>query len=103
MTSVLPFPTALEAHRTELETSAIWIPRDPKLDWGSSDYDIRHRVALSMIWETPWAKNGTGWTHQALGGYTVVPVFTARSGTPFSIFDTTFSENAGSGFGIPRY
>jgi hypothetical protein len=78
-------------------------PRNPRLDWGSSDFDIRHRAAISMIWETPWAKNGRGWTRQALGGYTIVPVFTVRTGTPFSVFDTTNSLNAGSGYGIPRY
>ena len=78
-------------------------PRNPMLDWGSSDFDIRHRAAISMIWQTPWAKDGTGLAHQALGGYTIVPVFTVRTGTPFSIFDTTNSLNAGSGYGIPRY
>src|SRR5438477_882795 len=78
-------------------------PRNPKLDWGSSDFDIRHRVALSMVWETPWPRTGKGWGRQLLGGYTVVPVFTARTGTPFSVFDSTNSLNGGVGFGIPRY
>ncbi len=78
-------------------------PRNPKLDWGSSDFDVRHRATLSMVWETPWAKNGKGWAHQILGGYTVVPVFTAHTGVPFSIFDTTNSLNGGAGYGIPRY
>ena len=73
------------------------------LDWGSSDFDIRHRAAISMIWQTPWAKDGTGLAHQALGGYTIVPVFTVRTGTPFSIFDTTNSLNAGSGYGLNEY
>jgi len=78
-------------------------PRNPKLDWGSSDFDIRNRLALTTIWETPWYKSGKGFKRQALGGYTIVPVFTVRSGVPFSIFDTTNSLNAGAGYGIPRY
>jgi len=78
-------------------------PRNPKLDWGSSDYDVRHRAALTMVWATPWAKNGTNWVHQVFGGYTVVPVFTVHSGVPFSIFDTTNSLNGSAGYGIPRY
>jgi hypothetical protein len=78
-------------------------PTHPKLDWGSADYDIRHRIAISTIWETPWFKSGSGWKRQALGGWTMVPVFTARTGTPFSVFDTTNSINASSGYGIPRY
>jgi hypothetical protein len=40
---------------------------------------------------------------QVLGGWTVVGIFTARTGTPFSIFDTTSSANAAAGNGIPRY
>ena len=78
-------------------------PRNPGLDWGSSDFDIRHRVSITPIWETPWYRTGKGWKRQLLGGYTLVPVFSARSGTPFSIYDTINSINAGSGFGIPRY
>jgi outer membrane receptor protein involved in Fe transport len=78
-------------------------PRDPRLDWGSSDFDIRHRVALSMIWQTPWLQSGNGWKRQVLGGYTIVPVFTAHTGVPFSIFDSSMSLNGGAGYGIPRY
>jgi outer membrane receptor protein involved in Fe transport len=78
-------------------------PRNPRLDWGSSDYDIRHRAVISPIWTTPWLKSGKGWEGHALGGYTLSGIFTARTGTPFSIFDTTHSLNAGSGYGIPRY
>jgi hypothetical protein len=37
-----------------------------------------------------------------LGGWTVVGIFIARTGTPFSVFDTTNSLNAGAGNGVPR-
>jgi outer membrane receptor protein involved in Fe transport len=78
-------------------------PRNPRLDWGSSDFDIRHRLVLSPMWTTPWFKSGRGWEGHALGGYTLTGIFTARTGTPFSIFDTTHSLNGPSGYGIPRY
>jgi hypothetical protein len=78
-------------------------PTNPRLDWGSSDFDIRHRFVVSPIWEIPWLKNGRDWRHQVAGGWTLVGVFTVRTGVPFSIFDTTASANAGSGYGIPRY
>ena len=78
-------------------------PRNPRLDWGSSDYDIRHRLSVSPIYAVPFFKNGRGFGHQVLGGWTLVGIFTARTGTPFSIFDTTSSANAASGAGIPRY
>jgi Carboxypeptidase regulatory-like domain len=78
-------------------------PRNPRLDWGSSDYDIRHRLTVAPIYEIPFFKNGRGFERQVLGGWTLVGLFTVRTGTPFSVFDTTNSLNANAGYGIPRY
>jgi hypothetical protein len=61
---------------------------DPKLDWGSSDYDVRNRVVVSPIWATPWFKSKRG-LGEVLGGWTLSGIFTARTGTPFSVFDYT--------------
>lgn len=69
-------------------------PFNPKLDWGSSDYDVRQRFIVSPIWETPWYKKGNGWLAQTVGGWSVVGVYTARTGTPFSVFDATNVLNA---------
>jgi len=78
-------------------------PRNPRLDWGSSDYDVRHRIAVTPIYNIPFFRDRRGVTHQVLGGWSVVGIFIARTGTPFSIFDTTNSANAAAGNGIPRY
>jgi len=64
---------------------------NPKLDWGPSDYDVRQRVVISPIWETPWFKSQKG-IGEALGGWTFVGVFTARTGVPFSVYDLDFVE-----------
>jgi len=72
---------------------------DPKLDWGSSDFDERHRIVISPIWQTPWFKNGSGWQTEALGGWTVASVFTAHTGIPFSIYDESYLVNF---YTIPR-
>jgi hypothetical protein len=61
---------------------------DPKLDWGSSDYNVKQRAVISPIWATPWFKGGRG-LGEALGGWTLSGIFTARTGTPFSVFDYT--------------
>lgn len=61
-------------------------PTNPRLDWGSSDFDIRHRFVVLPIREIPWLKNGRDWKHQVAGGWTLVGVFTVRTGVPFSIF-----------------
>jgi hypothetical protein len=60
---------------------------NPMLDWGSSDYDIRHRLTASPIWETPWFKTGTGLEREGLGGWLVSGIATVRTGIPFSVFD----------------
>jgi hypothetical protein len=78
-------------------------PFNPGLDRGNSDFDIRHRIVVALIYQTPWFRNGAGWQRQALGGYTITPLFNARTGTPFMIADSSNSLNAGAGLGIPRY
>jgi hypothetical protein len=79
-------------------------PRDPALDYGNSDFDIRHRFVVSAIWTEPFFKGSRGWQRQVLGGYTFVPMFTARTGTPFTISDSTNSLNGKTGpYGIVRY
>jgi hypothetical protein len=78
-------------------------PRDPALDYGSSDFDIRHRVAFSAVWTEPFFRGRRDAFGQVAGGWVVSPIFTARTGVPFSIADSSFSLNAGTGTGIPRY
>lgn len=64
-------------------------PYDPSLDFGPADFDVRHRFVGSLIWEIPFAKNSSGFTKALLDGWTVTSIFTARTGTPFTIFDST--------------
>ena len=72
---------------------------NPMLDWGSSDYDIRNRFVVAPIWETPWFKTGRSVASQALGGWSLVSIYTARTGTPFSVFD---EDNIEVGYTNPR-
>ncbi len=73
---------------------------DPGLDWGSSDYDIRNRVTISPIWTTPWFKNGGTYAErEALGGWNLSGIFTARGGIPFSVFDYSEDETI---YTVPR-
>jgi outer membrane receptor protein involved in Fe transport len=55
-------------------------PWDPKLDYGFSAFDVRHRVSASAIWSVPFGGDSP-WA----GGWQVNALFTARSGYPFSI------------------
>jgi len=72
---------------------------DPRLDYGNSDFDERHRIVISPIWETPWFKSDRGWKGQVAGGWTIASVFTAHTGIPFSIYDESYLVNF---YMIPR-
>ena len=67
-------------------------PYNPKLDRGDAEFDVRHRVVLSGNWQVPaWKKSGRTLSARmgALpGGWSVNPIFLARSGQPFSVFDS---------------
>ena len=64
-------------------------PFNPMLDKGDAQFDNRHRIAVSGIWLVPFAKNTTGVVKQVLDGWAFAPIFTARTGNPYTIFDCT--------------
>ncbi|HVW85788.1 MAG TPA: carboxypeptidase regulatory-like domain-containing protein [Bryobacteraceae bacterium] len=63
-------------------------PYHPKLDRGDAEFDIRHRVTFAGNWKVPTG-NRPGWKGALLGGWSLNPIFTARTGQPFSVFDTS--------------
>jgi outer membrane receptor protein involved in Fe transport len=66
-------------------------PLNPGLDRGSSDFDVRHRFALSAEYSEPFFKKA-GWANAILGGWNFSPIFNARTGSPFTVFDCTNSD-----------
>jgi outer membrane receptor protein involved in Fe transport len=61
-------------------------PFHPSVDRGNSDFDARHRVAVSGIWQIPIFK-GNSLRDKILGGWELDPIFTARTGNPFTLYD----------------
>jgi hypothetical protein len=59
--------------------------RRPELNWARSDFDRRHRVILSWVWELPFS--GSRWSD----GWQLSGVGTFQSGRPFTITDEDFS------------
>jgi len=76
-------------------------PFKPRYDYGNSDLDIQKRLVFSPVYEEPWFKNSRSLLGEALGGWVLDGIFTARSGSPVNFFDS--SNNAGDGYNIPRY
>lgn len=68
-------------------------PFNPGLDRGSSDYDARHRLSVSLLLPSPTFKD-KGWLmREVLGGYSLAPIFTYHTGYPFTIFDCSGSHS----------
>lgn len=74
---------------------------NPGLDHASGDFDVRHRLVISPVYQTPWFnRNKGGALAQLIGGYEVTGIVTLRTGTPFTFYDST---NDASGYQVPRY
>jgi len=61
-------------------------PFAPMGDRANANFDVRHRVAVSGIWNVPIFK-GTSLMDHVLGGWELAPIFTARTGSPYSLYD----------------
>ncbi|HTX37734.1 MAG TPA: TonB-dependent receptor [Bryobacteraceae bacterium] len=62
---------------------------NPKVDYGNAEFDNRHRIAISGIWEVPFAHHMRGFAAKLLDGWEFAPIFTARTGAPYTIYDIT--------------
>jgi hypothetical protein len=62
-------------------------PFNKRLDRGSSDFDVRQRVATALIWEVPFGSHLTGAKRMLADNWTISTTFNAQTGTPFTIFD----------------
>jgi outer membrane receptor protein involved in Fe transport len=62
----------------------------PRLDRGNADFDQRHRVAISAIWDVPVHRFANHMNQAAghfLKDWTVASIFIAHSGNPYTLFD----------------
>jgi hypothetical protein len=55
---------------------------------GRSMFDARHRLVLSYQWSLPFLQHSTNWYGKVLGNWQLNGIFTAMSGTPFTVFDS---------------
>jgi outer membrane receptor protein involved in Fe transport len=72
---------------------------NPRLNWGNSDFDIRHRLVASAAWDIPWLKNSSNpFLRHVVGGWLVSSIVNIRTGAPFSLYDCTNAT-----YGCPEY
>jgi outer membrane receptor protein involved in Fe transport len=76
---------------------------NPKLNYGNSDFDIRHRFIASFSWELPWGKNSASpLMKYAVAGWLIGANFNLRSGMPYSIYDSTNEINTSAPLYAPN-
>jgi hypothetical protein len=61
-----------------------WVPRPVEVDWGPSDFDVRHSLIVSHLYELPF-RASQGVLNAVVSGWSLGGVFVARSGEPFSL------------------
>jgi hypothetical protein len=68
-----------------------------ELEWGPSDFDVRHRVAINWLYELPFLRGQSGLAASLLGGWQINGVTALQSGFPFTVF-TSLSYAAGGDY-----
>lgn len=61
-----------------------WVPRPVDVDWGPSDFDVRHSLVLSHLYELPF-RASSRWLDAMINGWSLAGIFVGRSGEPFSL------------------
>jgi len=74
-------------------------PYDLAAERGRSMFDARHRFVLSYQWDIPFWNHPTNWYQHAFGNWQLNGIFTAMTGGPFTVFDS--SDNSLQG-GAPE-
>ena len=77
----------------------------PFLEYGNSDFDVRHRFVISYIYQLPFGNgkrfggNASGWINQIVGNWQVAGITTAQTGNYFTITDSLTNVSASDGGG----
>lgn len=73
---------------------------DPRGNYASSNFDQRQVLDASWVYDLPFFKSGSGLMKAVAGGWQYSGLFTWQTGTPFSVFNTIFSDSGGIANGI---
>ena len=67
------------------------------LDHALSSFDHRHRLAVSLTYELPFANHRSDWIGKTAGGWAVMGIGTYQSGAPFTVNLPNDNANIGAG------
>jgi outer membrane receptor protein involved in Fe transport len=71
-------------------------PFDLAAERGLSMFDARNRFVLSYQWSIPFLQHSKTWYGDVFGNWQLNGIFTAMSGTPFTVFDSNDVSLQGS-------
>jgi len=68
---------------TFTDTNDLLVPTDVKGEYGNSIFDVRNRVVVSAIAESPWHVDG--FLGYLANDWSLAPIYSSQSGLPFSL------------------
>jgi hypothetical protein len=77
----------------------------PWLEYGNSDFDVRHRFVVSYIYQLPFGNGkafgggATGFLDQLIGNWQVAGIVTAQTGNWFTVTDSLTNVSTSDGGG----
>ena len=63
--------------------------------YGVQPFDMKYTYSLLMLYQPPFFREQKGLAGRLLGGWTIAPLFTARSGLPLRIGTSSNGEDLG--------
>ncbi len=73
-----------QSSQTFTASNNVLNPFDLRLEDGRSDFDTRHRFGASAIWQPKFFEHSGTVVRTLLDGFTIAPIVTAASGSPFT-------------------
>jgi hypothetical protein len=61
---------------------------DPKLDYGPADFNVKHRIVGSFVYDLPFARS-----NRWIGGWNVSGIVSYQTGADFSVHDSGIDSN----------
>ena len=69
-------------------------PNNPRSSYGNSDFDRKHVITVSYVYQLPTLAATKGWVKQVVNGWGIGGITVLQSGQPYSVID--FSGGAAS-------
>jgi hypothetical protein len=68
------------------------VANNMRYDWGNSDIDVRHRLAVTANYELPFGKSAAGARKWLFAGWQINTVAFWQTGLPFTVMDGAFKS-----------